>query len=71
MPPPCVQSSDVLYDVTARREALVVRAEVKDLCLIPCRCREFEVGGKPDRKDIREGGSSPDKVVSRQHGWMA
>jgi hypothetical protein len=35
----------VLYDVTVRREALVVRAEVRDLCLIPCRSKGFEAGG--------------------------
>ena len=35
----------VLYDLTVRHEALVVRAEVRDLCLIPCRSRGFEAGG--------------------------
>lgn len=35
----------MLYDVAVRREALVVRAEVRDLCLIPCRGRGFEAGG--------------------------
>jgi len=34
----------VLYDVTVRREALVVRVEVRDLCLIPCRGRDLKLG---------------------------
>jgi len=34
----------LLYDVTVRHEALVVRVGVRDLHLIPCRGRGLKLG---------------------------
>ena len=50
-----------LYDVTVRREALVVRAEVRDLCLIPCRSRGFEAGGSLTGETSGRAGAAPTK----------
>nr|WP_174411510.1 hypothetical protein [Intrasporangium calvum] len=51
----------ILYDVTVRREALVVRAEVRDLCLIPCRSRGFEAGGSLTGETSGRAGAAPTK----------
>ena len=61
----------VLYDVTVRREALVVRMEVKDLHQELLPKQGFGSRGQPGRGDAWVGGSSPDKAVSRQHRLMA
>jgi hypothetical protein len=47
-----------LYDVTVRHEALVVRAEVRGLCLIPCRSRGFEAGGSPTGETTGRAGAA-------------
>jgi hypothetical protein len=50
-----------LYDVSVRREALVVRAEVRGLCLIPCRSRGFEAGGSLIGEASVRAGAAPTK----------
>ncbi|WXB75166.1 hypothetical protein V1351_09320 [Janibacter alittae] len=50
-----------LYDVTVRREALVVRVEVRDLCLIPCRSRESVAGGSLIAGTCGRAGAAPTK----------
>jgi hypothetical protein len=60
----------VLYDVTVRREALVVRVEVRDLCLIPCRGREFEAGGSLTGETSGRAGAALTKSCRvRTVGW--
>ncbi len=59
-----------LYDVTVRREALVVRVEVRDLCLIPCRGREFEAGGSLTGETSGRAGAALTKSCRvRTVGW--
>ncbi|WP_338751880.1 hypothetical protein [Janibacter alittae] len=50
-----------LYDVAVRREALVVRVEVRDLCLIPCRSRESVAGGSLIAGTCGRAGAAPTK----------
>jgi hypothetical protein len=65
-------ASLVLYDVSVRHEALVVRAEVRDLCLIPCRSRGFGAGGSLTGETTGRAGAALTKPwrVSTA-GWRA
>jgi hypothetical protein len=54
-------ASLVLYDVTVRREALVVRAEVRGLCRGPGRSRGREAGGSLTGETPGRVGAAPTK----------
>ena len=59
-----------LYDVTVRHEALVVRAEVRDLCLIPCRSRGFAAEGSLTGETTGRAGAALTKPWRvRTVGW--
>ena len=60
----------VLYDVTVRHEALVVRAEVRDHRRGSCRSRGRVAEGSLPGETSGWAGSSPDKAVAGQHCQM-
>jgi len=64
-------ASLVLYDVSVRHEALVVRVGVRDRHRGPGRSWGRGAGGSLTGETTGRAGSSPDKAVSRQYRWMA
>jgi len=63
-------ASLVLYDVSVRHEALVVRAEVRDHRQGSCRSRGREAEGSLPGETTGEAGSSPDKAGTGQNCQM-
>ena len=63
-------ASLVLYDVSVRHEALVVRAEVRDHRRGSCRSGSREAEGSLPGETPGWAGSSPDKAVAGQHCQM-